>query len=105
MRKNFWKNIPLNDLSSEEWELLCDGCGKCCLNKFNKTKKGAPIYTSVACKFLDINKCSCKVYSEREKKRKDCMILSPKNISTSQFASFSPNVGFEPIDATPLYIS
>ena len=81
MRKNFWKNIPLNDLNSEEWELLCDGCGKCCLNKFKKTKKCAPIYTSVACKFLDINKCSCKVYSEREKKRKDCLILSPKNIN------------------------
>ena len=39
MRKNFWKTIPLNDFSHEEWELLCDGCGKCCLNKFQKTKK------------------------------------------------------------------
>ena len=81
MRKKFWKNIPLNNLSLEEWEALCDGCGKCCLNKFKKTKKSAPIYTSIACKFLDIHKCSCKVYGEREKKRKDCLVLSPKNIS------------------------
>ena len=81
MRKNFWKTIPLKDLSSEEWELLCDGCGKCCLNKFKKTKKSAPVYTSVACKFLNIRKCSCKVYSERETKRKDCLVLSPKNIN------------------------
>ena len=81
MRKNFWKIIPLKNLTIKEWELLCDGCGKCCLNKFKKTKKSVPIYTSVACKFLDIQKCSCKVYSQRENKRKDCLVLSPKNIN------------------------
>ena len=81
MRKNFWKIIPLKNLNIKEWELLCDGCGKCCLNKFKKTRKSLPIYTSVACKFLDIQKCSCKVYSQRENKRKDCLVLSPKNIN------------------------
>ena len=81
MRKNFWKIIPLKNLNRKEWELLCDGCGKCCLNKFKKTKKSVPIFTSVACKFLDIQKCSCKVYSQRENKRKDCLVLSPKNIN------------------------
>jgi len=81
MRKNFWKIIPLKNLNRKEWELLCDGCGKCCLNKFKKTKKSELIFTSVACKFLDIQKCSCKVYSQRENKRKDCLVLSPKNIN------------------------
>ena len=81
MRKNFWKTIPLNDFSHEEWELLCDGCGKCCLNKFQKTKKSVPFYTSIACKFLDIKKCICTVYNERKNKRKDCLVLSQNNLN------------------------
>ena len=80
MRKEFWKNIPLNKLTQKEWESLCDGCGKCCLNKFQKTKKSLPIYTSIACKFLNIKKCTCTVYKNRKKKRSDCLILSAENL-------------------------
>jgi len=80
MRKNFWKNIPITELTAEEWEAICDGCGKCCLIKLQEHAKSAPYFTSVACKFLNTNNCKCKVYKSRKQKKSDCIILTPKNI-------------------------
>lgn len=69
--KEFWKHKKLEELSKDEWELLCDGCGKCCLNKLeirNKIK-----YTNAACRFLDCKTCLCKIYENRFEKVPDCV--------------------------------
>jgi len=62
----------LKDLSKAEWEALCDGCGRCCLNKF-EDEKGRVHYTFVACELLDLKSCQCSDYENRKKRVKDCI--------------------------------
>lgn len=66
----FWKHKKLEDMSKEEWELLCDGCGKCCLNKMEF--KGKIHFTNVRCRFLDCKSCLCQVYNNRFAAMSDC---------------------------------
>ena len=39
----FWKTVPMDDLTRPEWEAICDGCGKCCLNKLEDEDTGKSI--------------------------------------------------------------
>ena len=89
MRKNFWKNIPLKRLTKEEWEAICDGCGKCCLIKLQNDTQSIPFYTSLTCQFLNTKNCKCKVYTFRDKKKRDCLILTPDNLE--QVMKWLPN--------------
>ena len=66
----FWENKTLEELSKREWELLCDGCGKCCLNKLEI--KGHICFTNTYCRFLDTQTCLCKIYNNRLEKVNDC---------------------------------
>ena len=68
--KEFWKKKKLEDMSKEEWELLCDGCGKCCLNKLEI--KGKIKFTKTRCRFLDCQSCLCRIYEHRFQKVPDC---------------------------------
>ena len=62
----FWKKKKLSEMSKEEWELLCDGCGKCCLNKLEI--KGKIKFTNTRCRFLDCQSCLCQIYYHRFEK-------------------------------------
>ena len=57
LRSRFWERVPLKDLNKEEWEALCDGCGKCCLNKLEDPDTNLVAFTSVACRLLDGETC------------------------------------------------
>jgi uncharacterized protein len=76
----FWETKKLGDMTAAEWESLCDGCGKCCLNKIEFEDTGEIAFTNVACKLLDLHSCQCSDYKNRKKHVPDCVKLSPKNI-------------------------
>ncbi|WP_299043390.1 YcgN family cysteine cluster protein [uncultured Tateyamaria sp.] len=76
----FWENKPIHQLTRKEWEALCDGCGKCCLNKLEDEDSGEVALTRVACRLLDDDTCRCAHYDTRHQFVPDCIVLKPSNI-------------------------
>lgn len=77
MRERFWE-LPIGDLDRQEWEALCDGCGRCCLHKIEDEDTGAIEDTNVACKLLDPQTARCTDYRNRKAFVPDCMRLTLK---------------------------
>jgi hypothetical protein len=73
----FWKTKRLEDMNPEEWESLCDGCGRCCLHKLRDDATEALSFTNVACRLLDLKTCRCGDYCHRQKRVPDCVSLTP----------------------------
>ncbi len=69
---------PLASLSRDEWEALCDGCGKCCLHKVEDEDTGKIYPTNVACKLLDLKTARCSDYRNRRASVPDCLRLTPR---------------------------
>lgn len=80
LRPLFWQNYPLEQLTTDEWEALCDGCGLCCLVKLEDDESHKVYYTKVACKLLDCSTGFCSDYANRGKYVPDCIKISMKNI-------------------------
>ncbi len=82
MENPFWERKSLEQMTREEWELLCDGCGRCCLEKLKDEDTEKVSYTSVACRYLDTWTCKCGLYDERKSFVPDCLVINPEMIRT-----------------------
>lgn len=80
---SFWKIKKLAEMNAEEWESLCDNCGKCCLHKLEDADTGEIVFTNVACKLINLNTCRCTRYNERTRLVKECLDL--KQFDSTQF--------------------
>ncbi|MFL2828964.1 MAG: YcgN family cysteine cluster protein [Candidatus Puniceispirillales bacterium] len=80
MGNKFWETKNLIDMNENEWEALCDKCGKCCVIKLEDFDTQEVHYTNVSCKLLCEKSASCKDYENRKSIVPDCIILSPDNL-------------------------
>lgn len=77
LSKPFWETTPLEAMSQDQWELLCDRCGRCCLEKLIDQRNGKVYYTSIACVLLDTATCQCRNYRRRRRVVPECIRLTP----------------------------
>ncbi len=73
----FWQTKSLDEMSPEEWESVCDGCGRCCLHKLRDDDTEELSFTNVACRLLDRGTCRCSNYPNRRDDVPDCVSLTP----------------------------
>lgn len=71
----WWDELPLDALTAEQWEALCDGCARCCLHKLQDVDSGQVVYTAVRCRYLDEQSCRCTDYANRSTLVPDCIWL------------------------------
>jgi uncharacterized cysteine cluster protein YcgN (CxxCxxCC family) len=88
----FWKTKTLEEMSNVEWESLCDGCARCCLEKLEDEDTGKIYFTHVSCKLLDAGLCACTDYAHRSEQVPDCVRLTPGNVRTLNW--LPPSCGY-----------
>ena len=70
----------LKKITKEEWESICDNCGKCCLIKLQDEDTNENYYTNIICRYYDLENRRCSVYENRDKMREGCLISPKENV-------------------------
>lgn len=74
-QQKFWEVKTLNAMTTQEWESLCDRCGRCCLHKLEDPDTDEIAFTRVACRLLDLHQCHCTNYLKRQHEVPSCINL------------------------------
>ena len=85
LRPRFWETVPLAKMTRAEWEALCDGCGKCCMNKLEDEDTGEVVLTNVACRLFDDATCQCSQYAIRHQFVPECIVLKPQTMDKNLY--------------------
>lgn len=75
MTSRFWEEKSLEAMSRDEWESLCDGCGRCCMIKLQDEDTESIHYTAMVCDLLDQERVRCTSYKRRHELVPDCVVL------------------------------
>ena len=78
----FWRRKTLEEMTPEEWEALCDHCGRCCLVKLEEEDTGEIHFTSAVCALYDLERGGCTAYENRAERMPDCVPLTPEKVRT-----------------------
>ena len=68
-------SLPLSELNENEWEALCDNCGRCCLVKLEDDETDEVFYTNMVCRLYDIEQGQCGDYENRKEKVPECVVI------------------------------
>ncbi|MDT8445336.1 MAG: YcgN family cysteine cluster protein [bacterium] len=82
--KPFWETKTLKQMSPEEWESLCDGCGLCCLQKVVYEDPDEVCYTNVACWLIDQETCLCTDYENRFERQPECTRIKIEHLHIAE---------------------
>ena len=82
----FWERKALAEMTAEEWESLCDGCGRCCSITIEDEDDPERLHeTSLCCRLFDPRTRRCTRYDERTTLVPECVALTPRNVSDLSF--------------------
>ena len=81
----FWETKSLSEMTPEQWESLCDGCGRCCVVKIEGEDEQGMVPTQAACKMLDVEACRCTSYANRTEVVPRCLTVTPENAGSVEW--------------------
>jgi uncharacterized cysteine cluster protein YcgN (CxxCxxCC family) len=81
MKRLEFLNKAMIEMTKDEWESLCDGCGLCCQLRVEDIDTGELALTNAACSFLCLDSLQCTDYTNRQKNVPDCVKVTPENVN------------------------
>lgn len=76
----FHERKTLSEMTAEEWESLCDGCGRCCMVVLQDEEDDRVWRTNVGCRLLDLKTVRCTDYANRHSRVPGCVRLTADNV-------------------------